>query len=42
LVVGEDIFLMKKKEPNQRTTAQRAGSPLLVLLMVRPPRVADR
>ena len=31
-----------KQEPNQSTTAQRAGSPFLVLLNARPPRVADR
>jgi hypothetical protein len=31
-----------KKEPNQSTTAQRADEPFLVLLKVRPPRVADR
>jgi len=31
-----------KTEPNQSTTAQRADETSLVLLKVRPPRVADR
>jgi hypothetical protein len=38
---GRGSFV-KTKPPNQSTTAQRADSAFLVLLMVRPPRVADR